>query len=134
MYLLCLGKPASIGKTYNAGQMELLTPADWIGGIASLLGREVQVVLGPDDAIQSQLQDWYPPLSFRFVHSISAARRDLDFKSTPFAHWLDVTTRWFVDSHSGPDSAGYAERAKEIQVADKLIGNGRAVVVTLGKS
>ena len=133
MYLRCLGDTKCFGKTYNAAQLELLTPADTIAGVARALGREVDVVLAPDEALQSELTGWYPPLSFRFVHSIYAARRDLNFTSTPFATWVDLTTRWFATEYSGRDSAGYENRRTEVELASRLISHGNSLSVRLGK-
>jgi nucleoside-diphosphate-sugar epimerase len=116
---LAAGNPAAFGKTYNVAMEEIVSLDDYVRILAEVLGEK-----DPGIPVQARVlkkgASWYhPQFAHRFVPDITAVQRDLGFRSTPLATWLEDTARWHLDAHLA-DSHGYERRADEVALAQRL--------------
>ncbi len=44
-------------------------------------------------------------------------RAEFGFRTTPLSEWVAAAVRWYRDEYRGPDSKGYGQRARELELA-----------------
>jgi len=124
-FILAAGNPKAYSNAYNIAGAEIFSMEDYVRAVARVLGREVRTASAPLSVLRKEqgLESYEPTLvEMRFVMDITAARRDLGFTPTPAAEWLAETARWFLNDYRGDDSAGYAARDHEVEIARKVLG------------
>ena len=121
-YLLALESDRADHRVYNMAQAEIVTLRDFITSAAAGLGIEPDLVPVPASALAGD--DWTYPDPYsrtnRFVLSNRRAEADLQYTTSPFDEWTAVTARWYRDEYKGPDSAGYDERDREVEIAGRF--------------
>jgi len=113
--------PQTFGKAYNLAMEEIISLRGFIELAAEIMGREVEIIDIPSRLLQAMPCGLsISPFSSRraFVLSVDKARRDLGFKSTPLASWLEKTISWFFSEYRGPQPENYRWRSFEISLAD----------------
>lgn len=118
-FLLAAGNPAAFGKTYNVASEEILTLEDFVRLTARIAGVPDPVVPVAQERLTEEAPWYEPPYAHRFVMDISRIQRDLGFRPTPYAEWLEETIRWHM-SAGLPAAAGYARREDEVALAARL--------------
>lgn len=112
-----IGNPVATGRAYNLAQEELVSPATFLQAIGQAAGRAVEIVWVPRAVLEAAgLGDHAGPFATPIVQEICAARRDLSWRSRPFAEWIARTVAWH-QAHPYPPSAGYDRRDREVEVA-----------------
>jgi nucleoside-diphosphate-sugar epimerase len=121
-YLVALESDHADQRIYNMAQAEIVTLRDFITSAAAGLGIDPDLVPVPASNLAGD--DWIYPDPYsrmhRFVLSNRRAEDDLGYTTTPFDEWMGVTARWYRDEYDGPDSAGYEQRDREIEIAGRF--------------
>jgi len=116
------GNPVAFGKVYNAAGGDTTTLVDYLRTAARVLRRDPEIVRVPLRVLRTELPSYRPPFGRRFVLDITRAVTELGYAPTPAARWI----RWTVEDFAGavglPPSAGYADRAAELDFARAQLG------------
>ncbi len=115
-----LGQKVAFGQAYNLAQPEFLTLRAFVQEAARLLDCQPELVNIPTEVLErvSMGTDFSPFSSRRpFIMVTDKARRDLDFKPTPFSVWLEKTVLWYKTQYNGPLPENYRGRSREIDLA-----------------
>jgi nucleoside-diphosphate-sugar epimerase len=123
--LRILGDPQTHGRAYNVCHDELLPLRDVLSLLAEAMGARTRFVDVPAAALEAAGLDVraVSPFSTRWTSRLdpARAREELDFAPRPLRQAFDVIARSFV-AHLPPSPPdGYAQRAREIEIA----GGGR---------
>jgi nucleoside-diphosphate-sugar epimerase len=118
-----LQHPATIGNAYNVAAEESFTLNGYIGRLGEMLGRDPELVHIPQEEFDRLPFSTSPEGDvFTFntrtpaVFSLEALRRDIGYRSTPFAKWMGDTIAWWR-APGRRHSFGYAQRPEELRVA-----------------
>ena len=113
--------PSAAGQAYNLAGHEILSVRFVVESIAALLGRRVECVEIPTEALGwLGLGTELSPFSQRAaqVPAIFKARRDLGWEPTPYAVWLERAVRWAMDEGlPGAPASVSVLRSRELQAA-----------------
>ena len=112
--------PQTFGEVYNLAMEEIISLRGFIEIAAEIMGRQLEIVDIPSKLLQALPCGLsISPFSSRraFVLSVDKARRELGFKSTPLASWLEKTINWFFSEYSGSYPENYRWRSFEISLA-----------------
>jgi len=100
------------------------TLVDYLRTAARVLRRDLEIVRVPQTVLRTALSSYRPPYSRRFVLDITRAVAELGYAPTAAVRWI----RWTVEDFAGavglPPSAGYADRAAELDFARAQLGVG----------
>lgn len=93
---------AAAGRTYHLMMRERVRLVDHVSNIATLVGREAEVVSIPTGLLERVgfTFGWFPYYAgdrSELTLDTSAAERDLDWRPTPYSEALETTVRWFLD-------------------------------------
>jgi nucleoside-diphosphate-sugar epimerase len=120
-YLLAMNSERAVNEEYNIVQQEVVTLKGLIEEAAKALDIEPNIVDIPHQTMKDAgyaYPETYAAMQ-NFVLSSAKAEEHLGYSSTNFETWIGETVRWFRDSYDGPDSAGYEDRNKELEFAEK---------------
>lgn len=113
--------PRAEGQAYNVAGHEILSVRFIVESIAALLGRRVECIEIPTEALQRLgLATEFSPFSQRaaLVPAIFKARRDLGWEPTAYAVWLERAVRWAMEEGlPGARASVAGHRAQELQAA-----------------
>ena len=128
-------RPGTVGRAYNLACSEILTLRRVVAAIASALGRRVPVVGIPAELARRAMGESYAawsPYSQQAaqVPCIERARRELEWRTTPFDVWIERAVQWSADhlARGGAPPASAAHRGRE---AD-LVRRWKEALVSLG--
>lgn len=110
------------GRAYNIGDSADMTLDDFVKVSARILHRDAEVLYPEHGWLKENGFDFAAaPFSMAgdFVLDISRAEKELDWRSTPAAQWLEQTINWYLLSYTGPAPANYAARKRELELAQK---------------
>ncbi|MBI4403685.1 MAG: NAD-dependent epimerase/dehydratase family protein [Deltaproteobacteria bacterium] len=93
-FLLAAQTDCSIAKIYNIAGQECITLRDFIDESAKCLGCKASLVNVPGDQLTEEQAGPYGKV-VNLIPDISAAKRDLSFKPTPFQTMIRDTAKWF---------------------------------------
>lgn len=129
MFCRLLDMPATVGRAYNCAAEEVFSLNDYLRVLCELLGRAPSVNHVPQDRFDglpistNPLGDVFPFNTRRpAVFNLEAIKRDLGFRSTPFADWMTDTARWW-SMQRDLDSFGYEHRGEELRLIKEGYGN-----------
>lgn len=118
-YLAVINRTA-FNKIYNVAGEEIFSVEEYLGRMAKALGlvdpsnRLVSVEPGN---VREQIPDFeFPPFfsGFALSSDIAQAKRDLNYKPTPFDQWMGGLAQFILTVRSTlPDSLGYQSRREE---------------------
>lgn len=112
--------PRTFGQAYNLAMEEIISLRHFVQESARIIGQKPEIIDVPSFLIESlPCQLSISPFSGRrpFVLSIEKAKRDLNYRSTPFSFWLEKTIHWFLKDYKGPPPENYRWRSLEMAVA-----------------
>lgn len=120
-YLMALKSERAVNQIYNLAQREVIRLVDLLKEAARALGVEPDLVGVPAEALAQGGLEYPEPYArmTNFIPDISKAEAELGFVTTPFAEWLAKTVIWYRDSYQGEDSAGYGNRPREVEFAER---------------
>ncbi|MET0552382.1 MAG: NAD-dependent epimerase/dehydratase family protein [Vicinamibacteria bacterium] len=121
--LRVLGDPQTHGRAYNVCHDELLPLRDVLSLLAEAMGARTRFVDVPSAGIEAAGLEVraVSPFSTRWTSRLDAsrAREELDFAPRPLRQAFDVIARSFL-AHLPPSPPdGYAQRAREVEVAEQ---------------
>ncbi len=121
-YLRALERGQAAGQMYNLAQHEVVRLIDLLQEAANVLEVSPTFVNVPAGVLAQSGLDYQEPYArmSNFIPDISKAERELSYATTPFVAWLGETVLWYRDAYQGPDSAGYAERDREVELAERF--------------
>jgi nucleoside-diphosphate-sugar epimerase len=121
-YLRALERREAAGQIYNLAQHEVVRLIDLLQEAANVLEVSPTFVNVPAGVLAQSRLDYQEPYArmSNFIPDISKAERELSYATTPFVAWLGETVLWYRDAYQGPDSAGYAERDREVKLAERF--------------
>lgn len=98
---------AAAGRTYHLMMRERVKLADHVADIAAIVGREAETVGIPSRVLERVgfNMGWFPYYVGEgrdLDLDTSAAERDLELRTTPYARALETTVEWFLGQ--GPES------------------------------
>jgi nucleoside-diphosphate-sugar epimerase len=121
-----LDNDISIGQAYNAAAEEAFTLNEYLTNLSRLLNKNPEFVhmnqvdfdnLGIS---YSNRGDVFPFNTRKdVVFSLEKVKEELDYKSTPFDEWMQLTIDWFIDVYKKP-STGYDLRDEELKIIKSL--------------
>ncbi len=120
------GEGLPSGTTYNLAQPEVTTLREVLDVAARACGRPLQVAEAPwEECDAAGLTRDFSPLASPWASILDPARASADwgFEGTAMPDYLPAVVRWHLE-HRPTSHAGYAERAREIELAMRL-GVGR---------
>jgi nucleoside-diphosphate-sugar epimerase len=94
---------AASGRAYHLMLRERVTLAEHIGVLAGIAGHEAETVAVPSRLLRRAgfNLSWFPYYTESPIDlDTSAARRDLEWRPTPYAEAIDATARYFLDRGS----------------------------------
>jgi nucleoside-diphosphate-sugar epimerase len=110
-------------QIYHVVGDEILTPERWAGEVWRAAGGSPDapspVVYVPKLLLARLLPESSPPMAHAvpYVPDLRKSRDEFGFHTTPLSEWIARTVRWYRDQYRGPDSKGYGQRAREIELA-----------------
>lgn len=109
-------------QIYHVAMEEILTPERWVAEVWRAAGKEPRLVFVPGALLERLLPRSRPYFSRNtpYIQDLRKSREHWGYRSSPFSEWIAETVRWYRDEYRGPDSAGYADRAREIQLAERF--------------
>ncbi len=117
---------ATAGEAYNVAGEDIYSLNDYLRRLATLLGRDVDLVsleqdLFDDLPISTNPRGDVFPFNTRrtSVFSLDKVKRDTGYVSTSFEDWMQDTIDWYLGSFDG-DSLGYERRSEELEVIEKV--------------
>lgn len=121
-------EPVARGHAYNVAQAEVYTAESWIEAAAGVLGVQARYAhVAEDDLADLGLGGYTLPVAGRpFGHVLLDTRAlacDLGFDPSPEDVWLKETLEGCAAHPPQTDSAGYARRKREVEVACQLPGD-----------
>ena len=116
-----LGDGATFGKAYNLCQNETPTLGELVALLAELVGAPARIVAVPAPEMERAGLDPVAasPFSTRWKSALDPglARRELGFVHPPLRAYLDKVVTHLLAAWPDDPPAGYAQRAREIEVA-----------------
>jgi nucleoside-diphosphate-sugar epimerase len=116
-----LGEPRTFGQAYNLCQEETPTLVEVLGEAARLLGAPLRLQEVPRAAVEAAGLDpvRVSPFSGRWMSFLdpARAREELAFKATPLGTALASIVASFLAHPPADRPDGYADRAREIELA-----------------
>ena len=92
---------------------------DWVRLAAKCLGIKPKLVNIPDKVLQAADFKFVEPFTDNAVTvDISKAEAQLGFQPTPIESWTEITCNWYQESEFEDDAPGYADRDKEVKLAE----------------
>lgn len=110
----------TFGQAYNLAMEEIISLRNFVQAAAEIMGRDIEMIDIPSRLLQSLPCGLsISPFSTRrpFVLSVDKAKRELNYRSTPFLFWLEKTINWFFSEYSGAFPDNYRWRSLEISLA-----------------
>lgn len=115
----------SKGKAYNIASEEIFSLNDYLDALCKLLSKNPERVT-VDLEVFEKLPFSVSPEGHAFpfntyrtaIFSTDRAKKDLNFKSTPFEKWMPDTIDWYLNEYK-KDSVGYGNRDKEVEFVEK---------------
>ncbi|MBI1798748.1 MAG: NAD-dependent epimerase/dehydratase family protein [Candidatus Eisenbacteria bacterium] len=111
------------GTVYNLAQPEVLTFREFLDQTAPAAGCAPRFVSAPSEELEREgLDPAFSPLAGRWTSVLdpSLAIADMGFSATRLADWLPGVVRAHLERRPARSHAGYAQRAREIEVALRL--------------
>jgi nucleoside-diphosphate-sugar epimerase len=112
--LACDTRRDTTGKTYNVG-WEGVSVRRLVEAIGQGMGKSVEIVLLPHAELPPGASPYGPAPSRPAGYSIARARSELGFAPSALEDAVAEVLAWFRAEH--PSHPGYAERAKELELA-----------------
>jgi nucleoside-diphosphate-sugar epimerase len=120
-FLRAIDLPAAANQIYHVAMEELVSVERWSSLIWAAAGHSGTVTFVPEAIIRRQpgLDAYAPPLTraVSTVWDLSKARRDLGFRTTPLARWIQETVDWYRNHQTDDPRTAYAGRAEELALA-----------------
>lgn len=120
-YCLALSSRRAENQAYGIASKELITTARLILEASRALGVKTRIAVVPAKTLKKagfQYLEPYARESGGPVLDPAKAEKELGFAGTEFSRWISDTARWYRDCYHGPDSAGYDQRAREVDIID----------------
>lgn len=120
-YCLALHNSRAENQAYTVAQKEPVTAAQLVRKASRALGVKTRIAAVSAKDMEKagfQYPEPYARESGGPVLDSAKAEKELAFSSTDFSKWISETARWYRDCYQGPDSAGYGQRAREVDIID----------------
>ena len=122
-YLLALDSARAINQVYTITGDKTCRLVDWVEMAANYLGVQPNLIPIPLEVVQqadfTYAENWV--LRGTLTFDISKAVADLGFQPTPIEKWTKTVAQWYQDTTHTSDSPGYADRDKEIELAENYL-------------
>ncbi len=122
-YLLALDSTNAVNQVYTITGDKTCRLVDWVELVATYLGEQPNVIPIPLDVVEKAdftfAENWV--LRGTLTFDISKAIADLGFQPTPIEEWTKTVARWYQEATHKSDSPGYADRDKEIELAEDYL-------------
>ena len=123
-FLRVIEQPNTIGKIYNVAQDEIITLRNFIDESARVLNVKPDYVSIPLDYLKMHnVGEFAGEYAFAnsWIQDIAAAKKDFDYRPTPFSQFCPSTAVWYRDNWRGSKEKLLATRPQEIELARKWI-------------
>jgi nucleoside-diphosphate-sugar epimerase len=127
--ILCLAEIERVREpVYNLSQPDVVTFREFLARVASLAARDVRFIDAPAAELEREgLDASFSPLAGRWTSVLdpALAAADLGFEAGRLDAWLPDVVRSHLENRPARSHAGYAQRAREIEVATRLASAAR---------
>lgn len=121
-YLLALNSELAVNQVYTVAGDKTYRLVDWVELLAAHLDIQPNLISIPggvvDRAPFSYAENWVMKGTLTF--DVSKAVQELGFRPTPIDAWTAVCANWYRETKHPADSPGYADRAQEIEFANRF--------------
>ena len=109
------------GQAYNFGDSEIIPLDDFVKLSARIMHKEPEIIY-PEYSWLKQNGFNFEASPFSgaadFITDISKAEKEFGWRSTPLHLWLEETINWFFFRYTGPMPKNYAQRKRELELAE----------------
>lgn len=122
-YLLAIESPSAVNQSYTVAGTSVFRLVDWLELSAEYLGARLNNIDIPMPVIENAGFEYAEPRTYRvpLFCDVSKAVAELGFSQTPVEEWTRRTAEWYLSSTHEKDSPGYADRDREVELANRYV-------------